>query len=369
MNKNVAAENNSFFADGKFSSGQTKLALLISRHLLSKKRPEEVFDYFQKNHNIISGIILPKKIDEKAYGAISKVSEALLVGGSALYCVGMMTILIVPVVGYAIGGVGAYGAYYGYKALKDKERKFEFAKIFYSSLIIMKKADNQITEEEKRQLEFFFSSFDFTDKQISELMKIDTNSAKDLIVPKWFENEHKIAILTGSWSMASCDGISAHEEKAFASLGEVLGFTSDKMNEIKNSVTHDLDDAEQMLASIGMTTSSYLSGMTDVDRENSILFLSALNAKADSAKRLSERISFQSVFADTLKAYSGKKEMIRSVIAGSMVLAKCLDAASDSRVKIVDEKYQDICKTAGLEKEGEKYHNIINEIFRDYKKS
>jgi uncharacterized tellurite resistance protein B-like protein len=338
-----------------------KIEQLILRTLLSQKSPQEVFEYFKKNQNIIAGIVVPKP-DEKTYGAISKWADKLFFGGSLTYFAGMFTMLWCPPIGYLIGLGGVYGAYYGFKAIEDKSQRFEFTKAFYACLLAIRHADKHVSTEEGHQLEAFFSSFEFTPEEKAQIEALKERPVSSIPFPAWLKPDHKKSLLAGAWNMACCDGVTPPEEEVIAAIADKLGVSSADLQTIRADVERKLDEDEAMLIGIGQTLAYLLPEATPAEQQLAVDYLDKVNGKANSRERMIRGIPFAAPEAPKAGAFPDVS------LAGGYSMARFLELKRPTVTNGAAQRLSALGKLWGLENDAKSYQEGIDSVIASFVK-
>ncbi|RCK79543.1 MAG: hypothetical protein OZSIB_4297 [Candidatus Ozemobacter sibiricus] len=269
------------------------LVQALLRRLVKARQPREALQQIKDQAATVIGLLEGTVERGGRRASREQVAGTVMVGGSLLYWAGWLVLpLWIPILGAAVGVVGAAGVVAGFRWWQEAHRNFHFLKTYYAFLQMMEMADGVITVEESRYLNDFLLSLPLSAAQRKELQAIEATDLSAIEVPEWYEASHREAILAGCWSLAYCDEIAPVEEALFTRMAERLAVPPDTVARIKADVSRQLEETETLLVHIGAETAQ-LTPTFSPTLQNALLdCLAAVNARGDSQDRLRQRINF-----------------------------------------------------------------------------
>lgn len=363
-------------ADLNSANALTEFGMMMTDWVLKAKNPMDVIYEANKNYMSLAGLVLPAAGAAGAAGAASIWVGSLGAISGIGYWLGVVSIpLWVPAAGFAAGAIGTVSAIAGFKSWSDSKKYFDFIKVYYSCLTLMKKADREITDSEIEQIEEWIDSLKITDAQKEELQKIDVSYLSQVDFPTWLEHEHKLQIIKGCWALAYCDGLATQESNLMVNLGEKLEFTPDEITVIRDDVTKELEDRHSDLISIGTISSYLIPGMNDELREKMVDSLASLDTVAEAKGRLEDNIKIAKKGVNTAVDVAAvvvplltANPAAGKIISASYVLAKTLLSEQPEKMEEAKERFKEIENQMHQLPEGTEFMKETDELFANMDK-
>lgn len=280
--------------------------------------------------------------------------------GVFVYWVGLATGLVFPPVGLLIGVLGSAGLAKGYKRLCETRRDFEFLRTFFSCLLLMEQADNKITDLERKQMDAFIESLPISEADRNELRKLRIKRIDDVVFPGWFEFSHARTILSGCWSLSSCDGIAAEEIAVFRAISGKLGVTPKELKSIQEEATQAVEAYEKRILRTALIAPLLWSGAHE--RRNDIVeILGSLSVRRFSGKEMLNSLAEMERDPVQQKTLIGDAKSEQAVLGSSLLLCKAL--ADDDGARKAGEAFLEKARELKWEAGGREFLEIVDEVF------